>query len=557
MQQTFFNYFSTDIQHIEKPALFTYPFYYQPHELSKIASKEVQDYLEKNFNHFFQISDSNPTGIIGKMFGVLIVENAKKELGYLIAFSGKLDNENHHEYFVPPVFDMLKKDSFFLKQEITINQINDTIEEILDNPKFQELKQKLQKIKKQAKEEIEQQKAEVIELRKIRKAKRVEAEKNLNPEEFSKLKEELSKESIATKNKTKWLIIRWEDTIIELEQEVEVFTEKLNALKEERKIRSANLQEQLFRSYQFLDANGKQKDLLDIFSDYSQSIPPAAAGECAAPKLFQQAYLEGLKPIAMAEFWWGASPKSEIKKHKYFYPSCRGKCEPILAHMLQGLHVEENPMLINPAEGKELTSVYEDEHLVVINKPAEFLSVPGKNITDSVASRMKIAYPNATGPLVVHRLDMSTSGLILVAKTEEVYKELQQQFIQRTVQKRYVALLDGIVKKNDGIIDLPLRLDLEDRPRQLVCHEHGKTAKTKFEVISIKDNKTKVYFYPITGRTHQLRMHASHHLGLNAPIVGDDLYGKSENRLHLHAEVLTFTHPISKKEMTVRANAEF
>lgn len=557
MQQTFFNSFSTDIQHIEKPAIFAFPFYYQPHELSKIASQEVQQYLEENYNHFFKIDEKNPNGILGKMFGVLIVENAKNEIGYLIAFSGKLDNANHHDYFVPPVFDMLKKDSFFLKQELTINKINDTIDAILANPKFQELKQKLQDTKKQAKNEITEQKTQVIELRKIRKAKRVEAEKLLNPEAFSKLKEELSKESIAEKNKTKWLVFKWEEKLKEIEIEVANFTSKLEALKEERKIRSANLQEQLFRSYRFLNADGKQKDLLDIFSDYSQSTPPAAAGECAAPKLFQQAYLEGLKPIAMAEFWWGASPKSEIKKHKYYYPSCRGKCEPILAHMLQGLHVEENPMLINPAEGKELTSVYEDEYLVVINKPSEFLSVPGKNITDSVASRMKIAYPNATGPLVVHRLDMSTSGLILVAKTEEIYKELQQQFIQRTVQKRYVALLDGIVKQNDGIIDLPLRLDLDDRPRQLVCHEHGKTAKTKFEIISIKDHKTKVYFYPITGRTHQLRVHASHQLGLNTPIVGDDLYGKSENRLHLHAEVLTFIHPISKKEITVRARAEF
>jgi tRNA pseudouridine32 synthase/23S rRNA pseudouridine746 synthase len=225
--------------------------------------------------------------------------------------------------------------------------------------------------------------------------------------------------------------------------------------------------------------------------------------------------------------------------------------------MLEGLELDENPMLQNPAENKELEIVFEDDYLVIVNKPAEFLSVPGKNISDSVYTRMMSKYPQATGPMIVHRLDMSTSGILLLAKDKNVHKHLQKQFIKRNVQKRYVALLDGIVKENTGTIDLPLRVDLDDRPRQLVCYEHGKRAVTKWEVVERRNNQTLIYFYPITGRTHQLRVHSAHTLGLNAPIIGDDLYGKRESRLHLHAQFLQFTHPITKETVKIKVDAEF
>jgi len=226
-------------------------------------------------------------------------------------------------------------------------------------------------------------------------------------------------------------------------------------------------------------------------------------------------------------------------------------------HMLDGLEVDDNPFLENPSEVMQLDIVYEDDILLLINKPPEFLSVPGKIITDSVLERLKQMYPDATGPLLVHRLDMSTSGLLLVAKNKETYVHLQKQFMKRTIKKRYVALLDGIVKQKEGIINLPLRVDLEDRPRQLVCYEYGKPAQTKWEVIAIKNKQTRVYFYPITGRTHQLRVHASHELGLKIPILGDDLYGKKANRLHLHAERLTFIHPTTREEITISVDAAF
>jgi tRNA pseudouridine32 synthase/23S rRNA pseudouridine746 synthase len=286
-------------------------------------------------------------------------------------------------------------------------------------------------------------------------------------------------------------------------------------------------------------------------------MPPAASGECAAPKLFQYAYECGLKPIAMAEFWWGASPKSEVRKHKQFYPSCRSKCEPILGHMMKGLDVENNPILEVKSHNQPLEIVYEDDYLLLVNKPHDFLSVPGKTTLDSVYTKMKQYLPNAKGPLLVHRLDMSTSGLLLVAKNERTYKKLQKQFIERSVKKRYVAVLDGEISKKEGIIDLPLRVDLDNRPQQLVCYEHGKPAKTKYEEVDVVAGKTRIHFYPISGRTHQLRVHAAHVDGLNTPIIGDDLYGVKGERLYLHAAQLTFIHPVTLKVLDVICEAPF
>ncbi|MEZ4800064.1 MAG: RluA family pseudouridine synthase [Flavobacteriales bacterium] len=345
--------------------------------------------------------------------------------------------------------------------------------------------------------------------------------------------------------------------IEQLESVVSHFQNEIEILKEERKTRSANLQNEIFDQYFFYNKALEKKSLGDIFKFTPEGRPTAGAGECAAPKLLQHAFIHGLEPIAMAEFWWGQSPKSEIRIHGHYYPACKGKCEPILGHMLVGMNVEPNPMLNNPAEGKELEIVWEDDVMVVVNKPAEFLSVPGKNINDSVLERLKTLYPNATGPLLVHRLDMSTSGILIAGKTEAVYKHLQRQFIKRSVKKRYVALLEGIVEGEEGMIDLPMRVDLGDRPRQMVCYEYGKPARTKWKVIERKEGKTKVQFYPITGRTHQLRVHAAHPLGLNTPIVGDDLYGKRSNRLHLHAEWIEFYHPISNKIMSIRVPSDF
>ena len=338
--------------------------------------------------------------------------------------------------------------------------------------------------------------------------------------------------------------------------------EEIEKLKNERKQRSAALQQKLFEQFRILNAKGEIKDLCTIFEQTVHKIPPAGAGECALPKLLQYAYLHQLKPLAMAEFWWGNSPKTEVRHHGYYYPSCKGKCEPILQHMLQGLEVDGNPLSPQAHRKEELEIVFEDEWLVVVNKPSGMLSVPGKEEeTDSVYHRVKAKYPEATGPMIVHRLDMATSGLLLVAKTKEVHQHLQEQFINRSIKKRYVALLDrnGLNQQLEetGTINLPLCLNPLDRPRQMVSEEYGKPAVTEYRILNYSDKYIRIAFYPLTGRTHQLRVHAAHHQGLNYPILGDELYGKKADRLYLHAEYIEFRHPVYGDIICIQKEAEF
>ena len=559
-----FTLFKNSVSNIEPPLKFTFPFYYEPHSIALQAAKELQDYIENqsDFEHNFGIEAGKEGLVIGKMFGVLVVQKENGELGYLSAFSGKLAKGNHHERFVPPVFDILLEDGFFRTQEDIISAINREIERLEIEPEYLNQLQEEQLIISTSQNELVEIKSEIKTNKAQRDLLRKKYQTQLSSNEIDEatfeqhlqeLVKQSLKESYYLKDKTQQSKVAVEQT----KAKTQLFKDTIDALKEERKVKSAACQKEIFDHYFFLNKQGEQKSLGTIFQATEAQKPPAGAGECAAPKLLQYAFLHDLKPIALAEFWWGQSPSSEIKKHGQFYPSCRGKCEPILGHMLEGIEMDENPMLTNPALGKELPIIFEDDYLAIVNKPAEFLSVPGKNISDSVYERVRTLYPNATGPLIVHRLDMSTSGLMLVAKTKEVHQHLQSQFLKRTVKKRYVALLDGIVKIPSGEINLPLRVDLDDRPRQLVCFDYGKPALTHFETIDTKRRQTKVYFYPVTGRTHQLRVHAAHPKGLNTPIVGDDLYGTKGDRLHLHAESITFRHPISKEIVTFQVDAEF
>ncbi len=550
--------FKRSVKDITLPNKFTFPFYYEPHPLAIIAVNELQQYIQKqtDWEHNFGLNENQSGMVIGKMFGVLVVQNSIGELGYLTAFSGKLGDRNDYPHFVPPIFDMLKEGDFYRKSERLLYEMSDEIESLKSSPELLQLKQNVIDTDIVCKDEMSNFKQKVKESKIERKNKRELAEL-LPQEEKEELLEELRKQSIKEQFFLKDLTKIHRQKRLEAQEQLEVFNSKISFLKQKRKQQSNDTQNQLFDQYHFLNANGKTKSVLELFKHVENGKPPSGAGECCAPKLLQYAYQQQLKPIAIAEFWWGASPASEIRKHLQYYPACRGKCEPILGHMLQGLDVDPNPMQINPAEGKNLEIIYEDDEIVVVNKPAEFLSVPGKTITDSVLKRMEVYLPNATGPLLVHRLDMSTSGILLVAKSKEAHEYLQYQFIKRTVKKRYVALIDGQLNETKGTIDLPLRVDLDDRPRQLVCYEHGKSAKTDWELIEIKNSKSKVYFYPITGRTHQLRVHSAHQKGLGFPIVGDDLYGTKSNRLHLHAESLTIKHPKTKEIITFKAEVPF
>ena len=442
---------------------------------------------------------------------------------------------------------MLVDGSHFKQEEIIINDYTIQIDKLEDEEHYRNLKSSLEEAKRKAKETIAQTKVNIKRAKAERRKQRETMKPELDQDAYDTLLEQLKKQSIQSSYYLKDEIKYWDERIKKAEQDIKALQGPILSLKNERKAKSNALQQYLFRQYRFLNALGGEEDLLDIFSERLGVPPPAGSGECAAPKLLHYAYKHELRPIAMAEFWWGQSPKSQVRKHQQFYPACRSKCEPILGHMLQGLEVDPNPIQDTTHKAGDITILYEDDHIVVINKPPELLSVPGKIITDSVWSRMRHRYPDATGPLIVHRLDMSTSGLMVIALNKEAHKYLQHQFIRRTAEKRYVAILDGTLTDNSGYISLPLRVDLDNRPQQLVCYEHGKNATTYWEQRKTDGKQSWVDFYPKTGRTHQLRVHAAHSDGLNAPIIGDDLYGHRADRLYLHAAELTVRHPLTKE----------
>ena len=575
------HFFKKPVSHLALPEKFTYPFHYTPHPLCVLAAEEVKEYIASRKEWQEELAS-------GKMFGVLIVQtnnritnNEENQIGYLAAFSGNLDGKNLHPYFVPPVYDLLQPEGFFKIEEEQISAINIRIRELENSSSYLDSKEKWKIETEQAKAVLNQAKAELKMAKEAREIRR-----QSSPELSEEEQASLIRESQYQKAEYKRLEKEWKKRLEELEMEVRHFDIEIERLKTERKERSAALQRKLFEQFRMLNAQGEVKDLYTIFEQTVQKVPPAGAGECALPKLLQYAYLHQLKPLAMAEFWWGDSPKNEIRHHGYCYPSCKGKCEPILQHMLQGLEVDENPLLNPVHEEEELEIVFEDEWLLVVNKPAGMLSVPGKaEDRDSVYHRLKKKYPEATGPMIVHRLDMATSGLLLVAKTKEVHQDLQAQFANRSIKKRYVAVLDGIVlSERTGRIELPLCLNPLDRPRQMVSSEHGKEAITEYQIISeseritsesentfnesnridesernINESRkyTRIVFYPLTGRTHQLRVHAAHPEGLGCPILGDELYGKKADRLYLHAEYIEFRHPIYGDILCIQKEADF
>ena len=553
-----FQHFKTDISNINLPEKFTFPFYYEPDDLAKIAVRELQEYLEnqKDFQHDFGLQDSKNSTAIGKMFGVLVVQNKFDEIGYLTAFSGKLGDNSLPEKFVPPVFNMRAEGSFYVKGETELDKINQEISALKKDETFISLHKSVKKRFQDIEEDLAFQRKKMKILKSERKNRKKTLVNHLSEIDFQILCNKLAQESFNDQFFFKELKEYYESDLHEKLRKLAHFEEKIAFLKKERIQKSNYLQETLFQNYAFLNSKKEPKSLLDIFSN-PPIKPPAGSGECAAPKLLQYAFLNDLRPICMAEFWWGISPNSEIRKHKNFYPACQSRCKPILSHMLKDIKMNENLLIENLSEHQEISIIYEDDELIVVNKPTEFLSVPGKEISDSVYTRMKEKYPEATGPLIVHRLDMSTSGILVLTKTKEANKILQEQFIKRTVKKRYVALLDGKLEEKSGKISLPIRLDLDDRPKQLVDFEFGKKAETFWEIIRIENDKTRVYFYPITGRTHQLRVHAAYKTGLNAPIIGDDLYGKKEKRLYLHAEFIEFLHPKTMEKMSFSVTPEF
>ncbi|MBK8820884.1 MAG: RNA pseudouridine synthase [Saprospiraceae bacterium] len=552
----YFQLFSMNTDNIPLPVKLNNPFNAVIPEIAKIAAKEVQHHLE-NFPPDHDFGLRSDTGL-GKMFGVLVGKDVSGRLGYLAAFSGKLDCGTMTDFFVPPVFDTFKEGGFYKTKEEDINRINTKIHTLENDINLRQSYEKLN----HAKTAFESQLLSLKEQLKKDKEKRASLRFYYNStahtsKETEELKIALDHESARQHFEYKDFKKKWTITLDSLQKKVKEHTSELELLKKLRKIKSGELQQFLFEKYSFYNFLGEKNNLHQLFLTSPASTPPSGAGECAAPKLFQYAYLNNIQPVAIAEFWWGISPASEVRRHKTFYTACKSKCLPILGFMLQGIHTDDKEEQTLITLGGGIPVLFEDEHIVIVDKPQPFLSVPGKSIKNSVLELLRKKYPEATGPLLVHRLDMSTSGIMLAAKSKEVHKQLQQQFENRTIKKKYIAQLDGELWVSQGMIELPIRVNLDDRPRQLVCFEHGKKAITIWKVLHVENGKTRVEFTPVTGRTHQLRVHSAHISGLNMPITGDDLYGSSSDRLYLHASQLIFKHPITGKKIHITSNPLF
>ena len=578
---------------VPSPRQFTYPFCYDVDPLAEAASEELQRYIAA-------------TGLMsaekgcGKMFGVLVVEYKDEEgalqRGFLAAYSGLLGGRNDWQYFVPPVFDAQQPDGHFKRTEREISAINREISAIEHDPQYLQSVAQHEETMKRLQAEVEAFKVEVDVAKARRDARRKSGEPLSEEEQAEMVREsQFMKAELRRRRKA-------------MEQAKSTFHNPhatlLKSLQLQRKQMSDELQRWLFAAYRMLNAKGEERDLIDIFREYTHAMPPAGAGDCCAPKLLQYAYQHRLRPVCMAEFWWGESPASEIRHHLHYYPACRSKCLPILTHMLKGLDVAPNP-LAQKRHTVEPRVLYADEYILVVDKPAGMLSVPGKaddsasvSVEEYFANNSKFKTQNSKFLKAAHRLDMDTSGLLVLARTEQAYVELQRQFASRETMKRYEAVLCGVPKHTtphstfrsdvpepitqnsklkiqnsstqpDGCVEaisLPLIADINDRPRQRVDMEHGKPALTLYNIVEVRaadantavayttkkadKSLTLVHLYPKTGRTHQLRVHCAHPQGLACPILGDPLYGTERaDRMYLHAAELTFRHPITGEPM--------
>ena len=588
---------------IPSPRQFTYPFCYDVDPLAEAASLELQRY----------IADADLMSTekgCGKMFGVLVVEyedeSGALQRGFLAAYSGLLGGRNDWPYFVPPVFDAQQPDGHFKRTEREISAINSEIAAIENDAEYLQSVEQHEQTKKRLQAEVDAFKAEVDAAKARRDARRKSGEPLSEEEQAEMIREsQFMKAELRRRRKA----MEQAESILNTQHST-----FLKSLQRKRKQMSDELQRWLFAAYRMLNAKGEERDLIDIFREYTHAMPPAGAGDCCAPKLLQYAYLHHLRPVCMAEFWWGESPASEIRHHLHYYPACRSKCLPILTHMLKGLDVAPNP-LAQKRHTAEPRVLYADEYIMVVDKPAGMLSVPGKaesvrsEFSDSAnisveeyfanlqlptnsqftteqftigeADNSKLKTQNSKFLKAAHRLDMDTSGLLVLARTEQAYVELQRQFASRETVKRYEAVLSGVPTQNSKLktqnsstqpsgcleaISLPLIADINDRPRQRVDMEHGKPALTLYNIVEVRavdantavayttkkvdKRRTLVHLYPKTGRTHQLRVHCAHPLGLACPILGDPLYGTERaDRMYLHAAELTFRHPVTDETM--------
>lgn len=544
----------------EVPGSFPSPFdALGPHALARRAAESLQATLREGFIAPGLASDvlQGPDG--GKMFGVLVVRQPDGTFGVLRAFSAMLAGRWDVPGFVPPVFDREARARVEPVAEATVKALLARAEAWSASEELRRLRE--DDDARQAREATER---EAMRLRhEARRRQRHErraaimAMPGLPEADRAAALHALDQESRGDKaEKRRWDAAQEEARRLLAPARAKA-ERRLRALDRLRRIVSRGFMKQLHDTYAITNARGGVRPLRSL---YGGAEPPSGAGDCAGAKLLACAFTHGLQPVALAEFWWGAPPASGGRIQGAFYPACRDKCGPLLPFMLEGLQVSAPRVFVPPpAPTPELSIVFEDAWLVVIDKPCGLLSVPGRAaaLLDSVLTRLRARYPDATGPLLAHRLDLDTSGLLVAALDSRTHASLQRQFLHRDVTKRYVALIDGPVRGDAGTITLPLRVDLDDRPRQIVDPVHGKPAVTDWEVLHREARHTRVALHPRTGRTHQLRVHAAHPQGLGAPIVGDPLYGHAGLRLHLHAETLAFVHPATGQRVSFTRAAPF
>ena len=577
-----------DAQHLEPPSEMNNPFSYKPHPLCLAAAADVMLLING-----LPLSKDE-----GKMFGVLVVEPLhssadKRQLFYLAAYSGQINGRADWPGFVPAIVDYLQPNGYFKTHEADISRLNHRIEELKENPERLAALQELERFKKEAEKKVADYRLKIAEAKAERQ--RIRETQTLTAEQEAAL----VKESQFQNAELRRLRQQYKADLEMLSAKVDCFEKPIREMKRERRERSDALQHWLFQRFDLLNIHGERRMLTDIFAPTSQRVPPSGAGECCAPRLLQYAFEHQLKPLAIAEFWHGPSPKAEIRHSGHFYPACRGKCLPILTWMLgnqftiyrsarrdacqsknlqfTSSHHYSHTSNASPTGGKatgrrvcsgilspitqhpstELPIIFEDDDIVVVDKPAGLLSVPGISEHYSVYTIMRERYPDADSPLIVHRLDQATSGLLVIAKTKEAHFQLQQQFLSHQVKKKYVAILEkepSMEEGAEGLVSLPLRPDVLNRPYQIVDHEHGKTAITQYQYLGNR----RIALWPQTGRTHQLRVHCAHAQGLNAPILGDELYGsRSADRLYLHAASIQFAHPITHQPLFFESKAPF
>lgn len=553
--------------------------------LARVAAEQLQSRLANDVA-LNQSESTSGTTEEGKMFGVLVVQKHGK-LGYLCAFSGKWRGHWIVDGFVPPPFDVKDAARLLSKGDRELQQLGQRIQSITQSAEYKNLLTLKKELIGDFNGSVEHLKQE----HQRRKQQRAEQRKQSTSEVTLEL---LARQSQSDKRQRKDLRKKHEIALGSCTNSLLVFDQQLQKLRSARTRLSQDLQSQYFSLFHLFSGNGCRLDLVDAVGGASV---PAGTGECAAPKLLSFAYQHGFLPLAGAEFWWGASPRGEVRHHATFYPPCRSKCASLLPRMaacavskarhqdaLEAVPAYQNtitnfhstdlyPQQTHRATGVEV--VYQDGVMAVVNKPSGLLSVPGKTDRASLAVWAAKKWPAATGPLLVHRLDMDTSGLVLIALEAAIHKQLQQQFMQRLVGKKYTALVKGWISQNtnetEGVICLPLRVDLEDRPRQMVCDQYGRVSESHWRLVGetkMADQRvSRLLLQPVTGRTHQLRVHMASQQGLGMPIVGDPLYApiNAEHsspdtrpmRMMLHAERLEFTHPLSGENIQVTSPAPF